>query len=117
MVSVSAPTSVATDEDFCISVELDNASPRLVASYMPFPVHISYHWLSADRSIVVRFEGERTEVVPALAPSGHGWYSAGVRSCALPGTYCLRVTLVQEYVAWFESVGAGQFFDVDVLVR
>jgi len=116
LLNVTSPAEVRSGENFEIDVELQNLSSRFIATRPPCPVYVSYHWLSADRSTVVCFEGERTELFPALPPRATCQYPAAVRSPDRAGRYCLRATFVQDQVAWFDSPECHQFKDIEIVV-
>ena len=116
LLNVTSPSAVRSGEMFQVVVELQNVSSRFLSSHPPFPIYLSYHWLSEDRSAMVCFEGIRSEVFPALQPRATYQYSAEVRSPEEPGRYCLRATFLQDQVAWFDSPECNQFQDVNVVV-
>ena len=62
------------------------------------------------------FEGLRSPLVPPLPPRGQHRYAAAVLAPQSAGAYCLRVTLVQEQVAWFDTPEPGVATDVLVTV-
>src|SRR5262245_19504014 len=90
LVDLSGPAVVPRDAGFQIAVAIENGSPRFVTSYPPTPVCITYHWLTADRAHVVRFEGQRSAVFPVLPPHASHEYTAAVQAPDEPGRYCLR---------------------------
>lgn len=111
---VEAPPRVRHGDAFPAALEVHNDSDRYLASHAPHPVHIAYHWLSGGRAEV--FEGVRTRLVPPLPGGGARSYLASVEAPANPGSWVLRVTLVQENVAWLDTAGASAFADVPVEV-
>jgi hypothetical protein len=68
-------------------------------------VRLSYRWLARDGAVVVE-DGERTELPRDLPPGGRVELRAVVRAPDAPGRYTLRLSLVQEGVAWFDARGA-----------
>jgi hypothetical protein len=77
-------------------------------------VHLSYHWQKADGAVVV-FEGERSELPRDLLGGDLVELEATVRAPEEPGRFTLRLTLVQEGVAWFDEAGGAPFdLDIDV---
>jgi Glycosyltransferase Family 4 len=111
------PSTVSPGTIFHISLELENASSRFVTSFPPFPVFLSYHWLSVDRSEMVCFEGLRGEIFPVLPPQGQHRYSTEVLAPDQPGHYCLRATLVQEQVTWFDAPVCNHFLETEMVVE
>jgi hypothetical protein len=116
LIRVAVPSDVPAGELFSVTVELENASTCFVSSLPPFPIYVSYHWLSADRSAMVSFDGLRSEIFPVLAPGSSVEYVAQVRSPDSAGSYWLRMALVQEQVAWFDPEGSNQVSDGPVVV-
>jgi Glycosyltransferase Family 4 len=113
---LKAPSSVHAGDIFRVVVDMENRSPRLLSSYPPYPVHLAYHWLDAVGTEVLHFDGLRSEIAPALPPMGRHSYTAIVRAGEAVGLYTLRVTVVQEDVAWFDADGSGLYLDVQVNV-
>jgi hypothetical protein len=113
---VTSPSEVRCGESFQIVVDVQNGAACFLSSQLPYPIALSYHWLSEDRSAMICFEGLRSELSPALPPRTSGQYPATVRALDRPGRYCLRVTILQELVAWFDSGDAPQFHDIDIVV-
>lgn len=70
-----------------------------------YSVRLSYHWFDAARQMVV-FEGRRTLLPHDLGPGETVELSAVIEAPAQPGRYLLRLTMVQEGVAWFDAAGA-----------
>jgi hypothetical protein len=108
------PTRATAGTRFTAAVAIENGSPRLLASTAPFPVCICYHWLTGDGSAVVCHDGLRSELLPFLLPGDLYEYMAEVAAPEAAGRYRLRITLVQEQVAWFEAAGTGQFRDAEI---
>jgi hypothetical protein len=70
------------------------------------PIHVSYHWLALDGSIVV-WDGARAALPADLAPGQSAVVSVPVTSPEKLGPYVLRIDLVQEGVAWFSGQGVA----------
>ncbi len=111
-----APSRVATNETFTVDVRLSNASSYQISSRTPHPVHLSYHWFDSARSRAVVFDGERTRLETSLMPGGERDMRVSVVAPSVAGQYVLRLTLVQEGVAWFDEGGAHAFSDVQFTV-
>ncbi len=116
VVVLRAPSEVIVNGQFAVEVRLSNQSSYQVASRAPNPVHVSYHWLGADDSRVVVFDGERTRLRASLMPGEEREMQASVMAPSEAGRYVLRVTLVQEGVAWLDAGNSGTFGDVEVTV-
>ena len=83
-----------------VPVRIENPGPETWPSTGRFPVNISYKWLDGG-PMLLPIEGERTPL-PAPIPAGHA-INVDVRVIApdQPGQFALRITAVQEGVAWF----------------
>jgi hypothetical protein len=68
-------------------------------------VRLSYHWLSAAGETVV-LDGLRTELPHDLLPGEHVEVRVAIRAPEEPGRFVLRLTMVQEGIAWFDERGA-----------
>lgn len=114
---VSAPLFAAADERFFVQAGLHNQSRYQLASRAPNPVHVSYHWLDADNGQVVVFDGERTKLQPSLVPGDEREMQVLIVAPSVAGRYVLRLTLVQEGVAWLDDCDSSAFGEVEVTVR
>ncbi|MBY4870418.1 sulfotransferase family protein [Burkholderia anthina] len=114
---LDAPSTVAAGASFSVRVRLSNRSNFQLASRAPTPVHASYHWLDRTRSQVVVFDGERTRLKASMMPGDAQDLLVSVVAPAAAGRYVLRLTLVQEGVAWLDDGRSGVFGDVEVVVR
>ncbi len=99
-----------------ILVEVSNAGPHVWSSGPPNPLVISYHWVDKSGETVV-FDGWRSEIQPILQPFSAGRFRAHIVAPATPGAYTLRITLVQEFVRWFDNPPLVCFEDVSILVE
>jgi hypothetical protein len=113
---LQSPTKVAVDERFSVDVRLTNPSCYQMSSRAPNQVHVSYHWLDEEGSRVVLFNGERTRLHSPLMPHDACEIQAFVVAPSAAGRYVLRVTLVQEGVAWFDDEASQVFGDVHITV-
>ena len=68
-------------------------------------------------SEMVCFEGLRGEIFPVLPPQGQHRYSTEVLAPDQPGHYCLRATLVQEQVTWFDAPVCNHFLETEIVVE
>lgn len=99
----SAPSKVKPGQPLACTVAVENKSPWKLSSAGNNPVHISYHWLDSTGSYVV-FDGMRTRFVPELPSGRQRTYPVDFLAPDVPGRYILQLTLVQEYVAWFDNI-------------
>jgi Glycosyltransferase Family 4 len=112
----SCPTMIETARPFALQVVLDNASAETMASFPPFPVHLTYRWLDADSRSIVLVEGMRSAIRPSLRPGARCGYRVQSVAPDRPGRYLLRVTLVQEGVMWLDQLSAPVSADTLVTV-
>lgn len=99
------PTSLLSDGTVEISCTIENRGTALLVFAPPNPVLISYKWLDPDtRSLLAENEGIRTPLPETLVPGTSLRCRATVRTPRQPGMYLLLLTLVQEFVAWFDDL-------------
>lgn len=93
-----------------------NPTSERLGSSRPAPVHLSYHWFDARGNIAL-FEGVRTPLIPSIEPGDSQAYEMKIGAPPAPGEYRLRLTLVQEGVAWFDDLpNTSAFADLSVEV-
>jgi len=109
----SYPSKMRTSSRHTLSVELRNNSMTDLKSVAPYPVHLAYHWLSAEGKLV-EFDGERTLIVPDAKAGSSDVYEISVATPVQPGSFLLRVTLVQEGIRWFDQVPNGVYCDLEI---
>lgn len=100
----SCPGHVVCGGTAAVRVELENGSAEEIGSFPPFPVQLSYRWLTDEGNIVAGPEALRTPVRPALRPNERASYAVTVAAPNEPGRYRLRMTLVQERVRWLDGL-------------
>jgi MoaA/NifB/PqqE/SkfB family radical SAM enzyme len=93
---------VLAGQAFACDVNAYNRSSYSFGSIGENAVHLSYHWLEAEGRCVI-FDGERTPLIPELAPATDRRYTLRVVAPEIPGNYALVVTAVQERIGWFED--------------
>ena len=87
-----------------LSVSVTNTGTVAWPAGGPTPVHLGYHWLTPDGSVVV-WDGARGSLPNDLQPNQNAVVALAVSSPPTLGSYVLRLDLVQEGVAWFSSQG------------
>lgn len=100
-----------------VTIEIINNSTHQLASTLPHPVHLSYHWLDSQGENVVVFEGLRTPIHPSLPPKSRSVYEALLKPPTHPGHYILRLTLVQEEIRWFDNESPPLMADIPITVE
>jgi hypothetical protein len=98
----SAPRDLAQSATAWVRVLVRNGSSRWINSGPPFPLNLSYRWEDEAGALVVR-EGRRTALPRPLGPDEVGELALSVEAPGQPGPHRLRVTLVQEHVAWLDD--------------
>jgi len=114
--TVSVPSQCACRDVIAAIVEVSNDGPHVWSSGPPNPLVISYHWVDKTGETVV-FDGWRSEIQPILQPFSTGRFRAHIAAPATPGAYTLRITLVQEFVRWFDHPPLVCFEDTTVLAE
>ncbi len=113
----SAPTEVPQGTRFTVSVTLQNRGNLTLGSFPPFPIRLSSRWFDAETGTMIGGEQPRTELRPSLQPRETISYDVGVVSPGTPGSFGLRLTLVQELVLWFDAIDPPVADYVAITVR
>jgi stage II sporulation protein D len=95
----SPPASVPASTAFVVSVALNNTGTETWKSTAPGLVNLSYHWYDAAGAVVV-WDGARTPLGGDVAPTQQRTVQLNVIAPNAPGSYLLRIALVQEGVGW-----------------
>ena len=96
---------VAPGEVFAISVTVANEGRQAWWCTGERNVSVSYHWNDEQRDVVV-FEGERSALPKDVQPGDRVVVWAKIRAPGRAGRFVLRLTLVQEFVGWFDELGS-----------
>lgn len=96
------PEHLFADTMYEFSVSISNDTDIVLCSSNPFPIMVSYHWYDRDNHPVV-YEGIRSELVIPIAPGETHLITASVLTPSTAGEFKLCVTLIQEYVQWFNE--------------
>ncbi|MCS7314928.1 MAG: glycosyltransferase [Bryobacterales bacterium] len=103
------PCILGVSQQLKATVELHNGTERVLSSLGDNPLHLSYHWLEPSGGYYLH-GGMRSEIYPPLAPGQAFVYPVTLRAPRDPGSYVLRIALVQEHVSWSDPLGV--FVDV-----
>jgi hypothetical protein len=114
---VKAPSLVCASSEFQTVLSVINNSELRISSRDPFPIHISYHWINRSTGETAVFDGKRTKIHPELLMGQKVEKHVAVISPNNAGEYILRLTFVQEGVAWFDADGADVFADIGIVVH
>jgi len=104
-------------ELFWMEVEVINGSGRELGCGAPFPINLAYHWLDRTAREMIVFDGERTAILPELAPKKTGTWRMFVIAPDKPGEYLLQLTMVQEGVRWLEAENPNLPLEFAITVR
>jgi hypothetical protein len=103
---IQSPTkslSLRPAESTLVPVTLRNTGPVLWSPAGLNPVTISYKWF--DQGKMLPIEGERTALPGPVKPGDSVTVQAKVVAPGTTGDLVLKITLVQEGVAWFMTAG------------
>jgi 2-polyprenyl-3-methyl-5-hydroxy-6-metoxy-1,4-benzoquinol methylase len=98
---VEMPSTTSKGCPFSARVRLTNKSTVNLRSQLPNPIHLSYHCYSETQQLVA-FEGMRTRI-PTVKVGASEEIEMQLAAPSVPGRYLFRITLVQEWVAWFDE--------------
>ena len=108
------PLRVAAGGTTSLPVTITDVSNERWASRGQYPVSLSYRWLKAGKDTGI--EGLRTSLPIPLNPGQAEGVEARIAAPSDAGTFVLRLSLVQEGVAWFVLSGAEPL-DIPVQVE
>lgn len=112
LLSAAVPARAVAGSQISVPVKLVNRSDAFwAAAGLPFQagavrVSASYRWLAPD-GVILPIEGERSLLPEDVPVGGTLEMIVRVQVPALAGPHLLRLTLVQEGVAWFDQDGAS----------
>ena len=96
---------LAVSQSVKVPVSVRNTSNFTWRSSGDHPVRFAYHWFDKDGRKIVH-DGERTLLAEDLPAGATAKLMATVIAPSSPGEYTLRLTFVQEGIAWFYEKGA-----------
>jgi hypothetical protein len=91
--------SLRPGQEIRVPVHIENPGTETWISAGRFPVTISYKWFKDGE--LLPLEGERTILPGSLAPNQDVNVDVRVVAPSMAGNFTLRISLVQEGVAWF----------------
>jgi len=112
--STTTKLNLQAGQDIKVPVRIENPGQERWASAGRFPVDVSYKWFTGATMLPI--EGERTVLPMPITPKGALDLDVRVVAPNEPGDYALRITLVQEAVAWFMIKG-NTYLELPVTVR
>lgn len=96
------PRSARPGEGLVRSIRVRNTSGLHYASIPPHPVLVVSQWFSPSGDLLAE---ARHPLASELRPGAEVDVDVHFAAPAAPGTYRLRITVVQEHVAWFHDHG------------
>lgn len=112
-----APREVLAGERFLVEASIVNEGPRTLFTAMPFPVFVGYRWLlEADGAEVEALDERRHALPQPILPGATLRLTIPLVAPSAPGAYRLRMTLVQEWLRWFDADDAAMGVDFGLLV-
>jgi 2-polyprenyl-3-methyl-5-hydroxy-6-metoxy-1,4-benzoquinol methylase/uncharacterized protein YcfL len=116
IVVTKQPVSVTVNSEFNVELEIANNSNFVLKSYNPNPVQIAYYWMDEKAVKSITYSGERSKILPPLNSPAKGIYQAKIKAPSEQGRYVLRMTLVQEFVRWFDREPTNLAEDIFITV-
>jgi hypothetical protein len=101
-------------QEIWLPIQIENPGPEAWASRGRYPVVISYKWFK--NGLMLPIEGDRTALPGPLRPGQTTEADVRVTAPNDPGNFILRVTLVQEMVAWF-MFSSNTLLELPVVVQ
>ena len=101
-------------QDIKISVRVENPGLEMWTSVGRLPVMVSYKWFQGAEMLPI--EGERTALPAPIGPKQAKNVAVQIVAPNHAGNFILRVSLVQEAVAWF-MIRSNTFLDLPVSVQ
>jgi hypothetical protein len=100
----SVPGAMRPGAEYAVPFALTNrAAPQLDAAH-PFPAHLGYRWLDADGREAEPENAVRTALPRALRDGETSEGAMRVVAPSAPGRYVVRLSVIQEGVAWFDDI-------------
>lgn len=104
-IEAKSPAILIAGKSKLIECTVQNLADAFLCSEAPYPVHLAYRLRSCeDPNAMAEIEGNRTRLPRMLSPGETISFGLDVVAPAVEGDYEIIVTLVQEQVAWFDSI-------------
>ena len=104
-IAAELPDALTTDELVEVECSLENLGNAILVSAPPNRVILSYRWFDPETGRQLDGGAPLRSPLPAPAPPRRPLQGRlRVLAPSVPGEFLLRVTLVQEGVAWFDDV-------------
>jgi hypothetical protein len=99
----SVPAALPIRQRVTIPVQLFNGADYPLATFGERPFHLSYRWLRHPSGEIHEDEGLRTPLLPAHRGRTLRCWDLDVATPDDPGTYRLKIFIVQESVRWIDA--------------
>jgi hypothetical protein len=99
------PAVLTTNMEAEVTCEVQNLGNDLLVSAQPYPVHLSYRWIDPHSGQWKQeWNSVRTPLPRGLGPQQKASCTMRIAAPPQAGRYLLRITAVQEGVAWFDDL-------------
>jgi acetolactate synthase-1/2/3 large subunit len=116
-VEACVPPVLATNADISMGCAVENLGQQILMSAPPYPVHLSYKWIDAlTGQWIQEWNSCRTPLPANLGARETLYCKVRLIAPPRPGRYVLRVTAVQEGVAWFDDLHTSNFIAAETSV-
>lgn len=105
-----------TNKTVKLPIKIYNKGKSRIASINPYPVYLSYHWVTETGEVTIH-DGIRTPLSLPILPEGYLETYINVTAPDKQGRYELQITLVQEWCFWFENVVENLPIKFDIIVE
>jgi len=112
------PKRMDSNSKYIVKVLLHNNSSVELNSYDDNPLFLSYHWLDNNGNVIIH-DGIRSPLTNAIESSQKREIEVTIHT---PHTdtkisdFILRLTLVQEYIQWFDEPDINSYLDIRIII-
>jgi uncharacterized protein (TIGR03032 family) len=111
------PSQLKVDATVEIDCCLENLGNAFLTSAPPYPVYLSYKWISLQSGRWLQaHEGIRSRLPWSIAPKTSARVLVSIQAPPFVGSLRLRITPVQEQVAWFDDLAPENAIEARVEV-
>jgi hypothetical protein len=115
-INADVPTGAPARALISVQCAIENLGGATFTNTLPYPVQVAYRWFTDDGEALDGPSPIRTRLARSLMPGDSTACRVVVRTPDEPGTFTLRLTLVQERVAWFDDIDPTSALDTRVTV-
>jgi acetolactate synthase-1/2/3 large subunit len=109
-IAARLPSRVVSNRTFIVEAELTNEGSAFLVTAPPYPVYLTYKWLLTNSERVAEERPARRTPLPrSMPPQSSDTATMSILAPEVPGVYDLRITLVQELIAWFDDANQQSF--------